>query len=161
MAERASKGEFMGLLRRTIIGVADFSGRSRRMEVFCYWFASVVLSVMLTMALVVVLPLGALIPFDYALKLLIAVPTFALFVRRLHDQCRSGWWGLLWPAALLFNVPKMLATLHGDIGAIIAAGSSLPGIAAGICGLAVFIFCLLPGSVGDNRYGPDPRLEPV
>lgn len=156
MAAGVSEGDGVRWLRRTITGVADLSGRSRRMEVFCYWLASIMVTVTLSLAVHFVLPLGALIPFDYALKLLVVIPTFALFVRRLHDQGRSGWWGLLWPACLLFSAPDIWARLHGEIGTIITARSGIP---AAICTLAVFILCLLPGTIGENRYGPDPRLE--
>ncbi|MEE9391837.1 MAG: DUF805 domain-containing protein [Planctomycetota bacterium] len=77
---------------------AVFSGRARRKEYWLFTFFSMVFS--FALGLVDVLTglvdngsgyglLGGL----YALA--VFVPTFAVFVRRLHDTTRSGWWFLI------------------------------------------------------------------
>ena len=61
------------------------------------------------------------------------IPSIAVTVRRLHDRDMSGWWYLG-----------------------LAAASAIPlvGFAASI---ALFVLMVLPGTDGDNRFGPDPK----
>jgi uncharacterized membrane protein YhaH (DUF805 family) len=88
------------------------------------------------------------------LRLVYVIPMFALFVRRLHDQNRSGWWGLLLPLALLLSIPG-----NSAFDGIIPQTPSPYGIALEIVCIAVLVLFLLPGTVGSNRFGLDPRLE--
>jgi hypothetical protein len=55
----------------------------------------------------------------------------------------------------------MTARIRGDLAAIVVQQTTPASIAAGLCGLAVFFLCLLPGTEKANRYGPNPRLEEV
>lgn len=74
-----------------------------------------------------------------------------LTIRRVNDQDRPGWIALI-PAALgVFVVPGLMS-LH-------VTGPVLPfppgfGLLF-VIGYLVFLF--LPGTIGPNRYGPDPR----
>jgi uncharacterized membrane protein YhaH (DUF805 family) len=65
--------------------------------------------------------------------LAIIIPSIAVVVRRLHDRDMSGWWYL---------------------GFILASMIPIVGIIAGI---AMQVLLLLPGTVGPNRFGPDPK----
>ncbi|WP_327116720.1 DUF805 domain-containing protein [Streptomyces sp. NBC_01341] len=70
---------------------AGFSGRARRKEYWMYTLFNLI-------AASVLVALGAVIDsqipyFIYVVAVL--VPTLAVFVRRLHDTGRSGWWLLL------------------------------------------------------------------
>ena len=159
MAYSDSVGDNAQLLRRTVTSVTDFSGRSRRTEMIYYWFASALVGVVLNFAISTVVSFETSLLFANALNLVVMAPMFALFVRRLHDQGKSGWWGLLLPVSVLLSIPRVLAELHGDVAEIIAQKITPTGIVAGLCGLAVFVLCLLPGTDGTNRYGYDPRLE--
>jgi uncharacterized membrane protein YhaH (DUF805 family) len=159
MAYSDSIGDNAQLLRRTVTSVTDFSGRSRRTEVIYYWIATALLAVVANFAVGTAVSFQTSLLFGNALQLVLMVPMFALFVRRLHDQDRSGWFGLLLPFSVLLSIPRVLTELHGDVAEIIAQKTTPTGIAAGLCALAVFVLCLLPGSSGANRYGPDPRLE--
>lgn len=161
MAYSDSVGDNAELLRRTVFGVADFSGRSRRTEVVYYWIASALLAIVVDFAIGSFATFQVSVLFSGALRLLLSVPMFALFVRRLHDQERSGWWGLLLPASLLLSISGFLVAASGDIARIVAQRTSFQGIAAGLCGLGVFVLCLLPGTDGPNRYGADPRIGEV
>lgn len=67
----------------------------------------------------------------YALAALI--PSIAVTVRRLHDRDMSGWWYL---------------------GLAVAGAIPVIGFAASI---ALFVLMVLPGTDGDNRFGPDPK----
>jgi uncharacterized membrane protein YhaH (DUF805 family) len=83
----------------------------------------------------------------------------ALFVRRLHDQDRSGWWGLLLPVGFLLSVPELLAISTGDFHKIVAERNSPIGLLFDAVWLTVLVLCMLPGTEGANRFGADPRLE--
>jgi uncharacterized membrane protein YhaH (DUF805 family) len=141
------------LLWRTVTGATDFSGRSRRSEVFYYWIASLLVSTVLNYAVETVASLYASIVFETALHFLLTIPIFAPFARRLHDLDRSGWWVLF--ISLLVALQQILPWLPifpDRPNLIISAPSALY--------LLVFLFlCLMPGTRGVNRYGIDPRLN--
>lgn len=159
MAYSNSIGDSPQLLRKTVTGVTDFSGRSRRTELVYYWIASALFGVVLHFALSTFVTFETSWLFGNVLQFLLTVPMFALFVRRLHDQGRSGWWGLLLPLLVLLHIPRMLTEMRGDFAEIIAQQNSPLGVAATLCALAVFVLFILPGSDGANTYGPDPRLD--
>lgn len=119
---------------------ADFQGRSRRSE---YWWVYLFnMMVVLGLMIVAFLP-GSInystgepgvvyfiligVLFLYMLGTLI--PGLALMVRRLHDVNLSGW--------ILLGVLVPLVNL--------------------LVGIGLFIVCFIPGTVGPNKYGPDPK----
>lgn len=141
---------------------ADFEGRSRRMEFWMFQLLNI------TVALVLAGPFffsfmsasiaasasgdpaaeaammeellaggfslsmaGVLLYLIYALAVL--VPSIAVTVRRFHDRDMSGWWYLG-------------LTLAGLIPLVGFVGS-----------IAMFVFMVLPGTSGSNRFGPDPK----
>jgi uncharacterized membrane protein YhaH (DUF805 family) len=108
----------------------------------------------------------------YALGLYIAL---AVTTKRLHDRNKSAWWLLIFIILpLVLDVPAFLRladTLH-YLGAVLrAAQAHLPppqqplepplviatrGIATIISLWAFVELYILRGTVGDNRFGPDP-----
>lgn len=66
----------------------DFSGRSSR-SAYWYWTLFAFLVFMVTYA--ICLAIGTLIPY-YLVALALFLPGLAVFVRRMHDVGRSGWW---------------------------------------------------------------------
>ena len=141
---------------RVLARYADFSGRSRRTELGDLWLMLMVLSLLL-------IPAQAYLDFrtkpisDVALFAVTICPVVALFVRRLHDQGRSGWW-------LVGGLPA-LATILMDQWRRLTLGWQAYGvddpiameIAAGLSALYVMAMILADGEEGPNRYGPDPR----
>src|SRR4051812_32984076 len=104
MGERMREGA--GLVTRTIGGTFAFTGRSRRLEVAWYWLFS-----SLTGAAAKAVAGGGFearenLIADRAIDLLLTLPWFALFARRLHDQGRSAWWVLLMPPLLALSLYK-------------------------------------------------------
>ena len=79
-------------------------------------------------------------------------------VRRLHDTNRTGWW-LLAPIApivvgVLLAGPALMtqgAAAMAGLGAV-----SLLFLLGLIFSVVVLVFYLLPGTPGENRYGPNP-----
>lgn len=62
----------------------------------------------------------------FPLVLIIIIPTYAAGARRFHDMNRSGWWQLI----ILIPI--------------------------GIGPIVYYIWCCQKGTLGPNRFGPDP-----
>ena len=141
---------------------ANFNGRAQRSEF--WWF---VLFSFISQAILNFVPvLGPI----YALALLL--PSLAVTARRLHDTNRTAWWMLLYLIPVLgFIVLVIIALVMLGINAfdpweagevewgvlgILFLVWLLVSIAAWV---ALLVFQILPGTVGPNRYGPDP-LQP-
>ncbi|MHA4779499.1 DUF805 domain-containing protein [Streptomyces sp. MSC1_001] len=90
---------------------AVFSGRARRKEFWMFQLISLIVSIILYgIDLAIGMPLlGSL----YALAILL--PALGLFVRRLHDTDRSGWWILIGLVPLVGSIVLIVfACLGGD-----------------------------------------------
>ncbi len=79
------------------------------------------------------------------------VATFSLAARRLHDRNKSGWWLLGY---------FVLFALVGGAGEYFGVQSTL-GMISQLVGLLIFLWYFielgfLKGTVGANKYGPDP-----
>jgi len=110
---------------------AQFSGRSRRKELWMFFlFNTIVGAVLYSCALAAAWHSGALgsmlfgLYFIYLLAALI--PGWAVGARRLHDTGKSGWW---W---LIAFVPF--------VGAIL-----------------LIVWWATDGQAGENQYGPNPK----
>jgi uncharacterized membrane protein YhaH (DUF805 family) len=154
-------GDNAYLLKKTLRGVMDFAGRSRRTEVIYYWIATALFGVVVSFGIMLLAPFESLIRMEALLQAALAIPMFALLVRRLHDQNRSGWWGLLLPLALVLSVREKTAEVQGNSGALLAEKTSATAVALDLVYLAVLVLFLWPGTEGPNQFGPDPRLEEV
>lgn len=158
--QSSSFDDVVPLLKRTVFGTIDFSGRSRVTEFIYYWVAVIILrSLTVVMLPYTSVSFGTVSRVGVGLSVLLAVPMFALFVRRLHDQDRPGWWAAALPISLLLTAPAMIAQWNGDLDAILERQYPMADMAGLIVGIAAFILCFLPGTEGPNQYGPDPRLE--
>ena len=144
--------------KRPLQKYAVFSGRAPRSEFWWYTLAVIIASVVANI-IDSILGFGGMLAayglVSLVLALALLVPGIAVTVRRLHDTNRSGWWILiaLVPYGILaFMIGGAAAT--GDMGAMATAG--LFGIVALIGAIVLLVFMVLPGTPGDNRYGPDP-----
>ena len=143
----------------TALRSLQFSGRSRRTELACYWLVGVVLVTALASEV-------ARLSLDwqqariarFAIEALAIAPLFALMARRFHDMGYTGWLVLpafpTWALGLSKDywyrfTPDVIAQPYPLDGAIQLLG--LPGI--------IVLFCTLvqEGQEGANRYGADPR----
>ena len=90
-------------------------------------------------------------PIIMALIVLLVCAIAELAIRRRHDRGASSLFVLVWLELLLAD-----AVLH--LFAPPFEYTQYVDITLGVIGLYVFIvLCLLPGTKGPNRYGPDPR----
>lgn len=108
---------------------AQFSGRSRRKELWMFVLFNMLIVFVLEILGIVLREnaLGKIILFllvIYALATLI--PGLAVGIRRLHDTGRSGWW--------------LLICLVPFVG-----------------GLILLVFYVLDSTPGANEYGPNPK----
>jgi uncharacterized membrane protein YhaH (DUF805 family) len=151
--------------KRPLEKYADFSGRAPRAEFWWYVLAVFILSIV---AKIIDSLLGMHVWGPYGLVSVIVwlgllVPNIAVSVRRLHDTNRTGWW-LLVPV-----VPYCLAFVLGGAAMMGGAASGSPaGMMAGagiawlflmigaVGWIVLLVFYCLPGTPGDNRYGPNP-----
>ena len=130
---------------------ADFQGRSRRKEFWMFQLLNVLVALVLAgpffvgiisaedpeLAADIFVGGGGLAMIGlglYGLYALAAlIPSIAVTVRRFHDRDMLGWWYLG-------------LTLAGLIPVVGLIGS-----------IALFVFMVLPGGEGPNRFGPDPK----
>ena len=136
-------------LQRVLQGVFDFSGRSTRTDGVLYYILVVLLLTVLSFALnsplMDAFGYRAMSQVTGALALIILFPLIAWFVRRLHDQGKSGWFILIVPISwsLDYFDPGFWAV-------------SVAKVALVVIFLALIFW---EPSCGPNRFGPDPRME--
>jgi len=141
---------------------AQFSGRAPRAEYWWFYLGYIVLAVVLNILTSISEIFGLL----GILYLALIIPMIAVGVRRLHDIDRTGWWLLapILPYAIGFALmfPAIMsgaadpANPFNMTGLGVASIFLLLGLAMAIL---VFVFSVLPGTKGPNRYGPDPYGE--
>ena len=160
---------YMEVLRK----YAQFDGRARRKE---YWFF--ILFNFIVYILLIMINILLLGPFTLMVgggilialyNLALFIPSIAVTVRRLHDTNRSGWW-ILFPfvmTAIFYIVLMMTAVLsQGFSGAYdqtntVAAVFMLLVMVAMIGSYVIlFVFMVLNGTRGPNKYGADPKTIP-
>lgn len=150
--------------KRPLQKYADFSGRAPRAE-FWWFFLAIIVAAIIAQVIDSIIGFTILGPYGlfYCLLMLaVIVPNIAVAVRRLHDTNRTGWWLLLpivpYALAFAFGGAAMMGTAAGG-GAGLSAGLGLAGIfllIGAVGAVVLLIFYILPGTPGDNRYGPDP-----
>lgn len=132
----------------------SFKGRARRSEF--WWYAVLVAMIAFAARLVSLhagwvwevsadpdlgLPAETIAYSDPIILVLTSYQRVALYARRLHDVNGSAWW-------LLLIVPAMIIgeVLFGSLGAVAGA-------------LPMLIVAFIPGTMGPNRFGEDPKAS--
>jgi uncharacterized membrane protein YhaH (DUF805 family) len=145
--------------KRPLEKYSDFSGRAPRAE---YWYY--VLAIIIAFAVIKIIEsivgiggmvLGVYGPLTILLWLATIVPSLAVSIRRLHDTDRSGWWLLL--PIVAYCIAFALGGRDLMSGQITELGIAGIFLLIGVVGwIVLFIFYVLSGTPGDNRYGPNP-----
>jgi uncharacterized membrane protein YhaH (DUF805 family) len=146
---------------------ATFSGRARRKE---YWWFAVLSAIVTIVAMAVdiaVFGIDAVATdgrryVQGVVSLALLLPTQAVLVRRLHDLGRSGWLLLGYYIAVVVLVAFALkVAAAGDqpqtIWIVLLCVMALAVLALGII---MFVWFCQRGTIGDNRFGPDPLAGP-
>jgi uncharacterized membrane protein YhaH (DUF805 family) len=155
-----SEAENIALLKRSLLGTFDFSGRSRRTEVVYFFIATALLNGALGFAVSSFLPWKAAQVTNWIIEIVLGLPLFALFARRLHDQNRTGWWTLILPIVFGLNVIKSfrLVTLSPDEFMTTPNPLAPYDLWIGLpLVIAYLVLAFIPGTVGENKFGSDPR----
>ncbi len=134
----------------------SFQGRLNRKP---YWLGTIALLSLVVIGVFGVMFLaggGGGIAAIGVIYLLLLWPTLAIGVKRLHDRNKSAWW------LVVFYVAPTLLNVLGEGGEAEGVGAMIFGLAS----LAISIWALvelgfLRGTVGANRYGPDPLASPA
>ena len=137
----------------------DFTGRATRTELAAYYIASTVLLVVVAAVVPADLALGPRGLMEMAIGLALLVPLPAAIVRRLHDRDTPGYGALIfvaWTIAAKYSAWRDYSNgphegfdpfeAYPVIGWVLAAAL-----------LVLLVVLLQPGTVGPNRFGPDPR----
>ncbi|HEX3883247.1 MAG TPA: DUF805 domain-containing protein [Stellaceae bacterium] len=138
------------------------SGRVSRKQYWLWFYVPITL-------ITIVLAIMSLIP-GWFFKLLPSLfnlfvlwPGIAIMVKRIHDRNKSGWlvWALYVPLILgvFFTIGAVIAGAAGATGAAATLGiiAAVFGVAA-LCVMVWFFveFGCMRGTIGANKYGPDP-----
>ncbi|MEK7456742.1 MAG: DUF805 domain-containing protein [Pseudomonadota bacterium] len=149
-----SRAEF-SLILHNIKSTFDFNGRARRSELLYYQIAVALLGIVIGFGSMAILSLQQRVLLLRLMQIVTAIPLFALFARRLHDQDRSGWWALPLPVIIAFNMTDNYHRWTND-GQI----PSLPlplTIIRSLAIIAMLVFTFWRGTQGPNHFGKDPR----
>ena len=133
---------------------AAFTGRAPRAEFWWFYLGTIVIGFGVDFLDKIAGDSGAL---SSMTNLALLIPWISVTVRRLHDTDRSGWWVL---TLLLVFVAAIAMTAFGYMryngtGTAFAGGILLI-LAMLAVGVTMFVFMVLPGTEGPNRYGDDP-----
>jgi uncharacterized membrane protein YhaH (DUF805 family) len=144
--------------KRPLQKFADFAGRAPRAE-YWWFFLATIIAYFVVMIVESIVGLDATVgpygPLSVLLMLALLVPSLAVTLRRLHDTDRTGWWILIAVVPyFIVGVMAGAAAAGGSTGGLAAAG--LLGLVALAGAIVLLVFMVLPGTKGDNRYGPDP-----
>ena len=131
------------------------SGRINRAK---FWIAILLFTVLNVLSTGMVLASGSntLIILNGIISLLVAASGILVGIKRLHDRNKSGWWVLLYWLA-----PFVMLS--------VGFAGGLPEIMINIVGflaLAIGLWSLielggLRGTIGQNKYGPDPLAPDI
>lgn len=138
---------------------AQFSGRAPRAEYWWFYLGYIILYAILT----ILTRISAIFGILGLVYLGLIIPMIAVGVRRLHDTNRTGWW-LLAPMipyliGLAMIVPAIISGAAGGVNPFNMASLGAAGIffmIGFVMAIVVFIFTVLPGTKGPNRFGDDP-----
>jgi uncharacterized membrane protein YhaH (DUF805 family) len=132
-----------------------FSGRINRAK---YWLAALIYAVIYLVLAVVGYATDQSVVYQAIngmLNIVIFISSLAVGIKRLHDRNKSGWYLLLFyivPGILVTAAAVMYVTMDDA-----TITSAVLGLAAFAIGIWAFVeLGCLRGTVGPNRYGPDP-----
>ncbi|HTT96897.1 MAG TPA: DUF805 domain-containing protein [Rhizomicrobium sp.] len=110
--------------------------------------------------------LGAILTCVVILAVIFA--SVAVTVKRLHDRNKSAWWLIVfWLIPFVINCAvfaSMIGQMHAEAGAVPMTNPVMMVLRLVSLVLTIWAFVelyCLRGTVGENRYGPDPLAGPA
>ena len=101
-------------------------------------------------------------------ELAFLLPSLGVLTRRLHDVNKSGWWIVilyvldllcLVPVFLLFTVADHSEQFNDKITLALVFIMSVIVILLLALAIVILVWCCTRGTIGPNKYGPDPLEE--
>lgn len=96
-------------------------------------------------------------------QLIVLWPGIAILIKRIHDRNKSGWlvWLFYGPAiaAIIFTIAAIFAAFASGENAVWALGIIAAVFWVAVAAVSVWFFVefgCMRGTIGSNRYGPDP-----
>lgn len=149
VTNRSAIGYYLGCF----VKYADFRGRACRKEFNCFWLFNWAVSVLVAVLCGCILGADTIEYCEDVIILATLLPLAAVYVRRLHDVNRSGWWLL---SFVVLPCGFLIAAILDWAGALLALVGFIGTVYVGI------ISMVRRGTIGDNKYGPDPLAsDPV
>lgn len=154
---------FGGAVKKVLSNLTNFKGRSRRSEYWWFVLAMSIVNMLLSSVLSSVPIVNGIVPAVLSLFMI------AVCVRRVQDSGHSAVWVyvqficnyIIFAYMLASGYFSMMATVNPDpekvFGVFMHPLCWIPGIVYMICGVAVFVFCLLDSNIGPNKYGDSPK----
>ena len=161
-ADRTGKMSPIQSISSVFRNYVNFRGRAQRSEF--WWFT---LFIVVSQVILGFIP----VPFIGAVYLLaVLLPSLAVTARRLHDTDRSVRWWIITLLTGFLGTIALIAFLfwaaigsggsdgYGALGLVLGIGLFLLAwlFVNGVGVIVLLVLCALPGTVGPNRYGPDP-----
>lgn len=151
---------FSDAVRSCLSKYATFTGRAPRAEYWFFWLFSLIAEAVGRLIDVI----GGIFVVSSLISLALFLPGLAVFVRRMHDIDRTGWWVLLTflpgliMAMLAYRAMSGMDPTAGTAGTVTAptGPSLLAAIVTLVIGIVLLIWSLTRGTPGPNRFGPDP-----
>ena len=126
---------------------ATFSGRARRSEYWFFWLFTTI--ALLVAELIDAAATGSRIV-ETIIGLVLAVPSLAVLVRRLHDVDRTGWWVLLTFVPMIAFIMVAMPVARSMLAVYFILLVVL------VVWIVLLVWCCKRGTPGPNRYGSDP-----
>lgn len=154
---------FGGAVKKVLSNLTNFKGRSRRSEYWWFVLAMAIVNMLLSSVLSSVPIVNVIVS--------AVLPLFMIAVcaRRVQDSGHSAVWVyvqficnyIFFAYMLASGYFSMLATVNPDpekvFGVFMNPLCLITGFVYMICGVAVFVFCLLDSNIGPNKYGDSPK----
>ena len=85
----------------------------------------------------------------WLIYLVLILPNLAVQARRLHDIDRAGWWLMSYPVLLIVWLLHFTAGVAYYLLAFFV-------LVALVLSIVLLVWCCKRGTIGPNRYGPNP-----
>jgi uncharacterized membrane protein YhaH (DUF805 family) len=166
----------MELMFQPLKRYVDFNGRARRTEYWLWFLFQIIASLVFSVLKSVIGDTAEVLNGIFSLAILL--PSLAVGVRRFHDINRTGWW-IVFPGVVLLVAMVVFFSVSGS--AFFASMQSFSNIGPNptpdqvmsimsslapmgwvfllwfAAALVTFVFNVMDGTPGPNRFGPDPK----
>lgn len=139
----------------------DMAGRVGRAQFWYFILVEVIIAIGLGIIQAIVF-LPGLLTAVFGLAMLL--PNLGMTTRRMQDTGRNGMiaW-VAFGASAIMQVIAILAVIGGAVGALgfivlFLTFGWIISLVALVAGIAVIYFCVQPGTVGPNQFGPEPPV---